>query len=189
LEECLPKQIDADVVQQRNAPLLLPPLATSRTRLSPCDSLSGAAPGACFADPRSPRPPSGIVRRLLRYCYGVRLLAPVHHTAARLHDAAPWEPMPAGRTLCTCQGLRPRGPFGHSRWHTRPYFLPPSERRPRPEYNFFRGSMTGLCTPYRRFAPILTNCLARLGADAVRNSFIATDFHRLVPAGLPAHSD
>src|SRR5262249_11316810 len=43
LEECVPKQIDADVVQQRNEPLLLPPLATSRTRLSACDSLSGAA--------------------------------------------------------------------------------------------------------------------------------------------------
>src|SRR5262249_30701420 len=98
-------------------------------------------------------------------------------------------PFPPVRPSAHARVFDHAGPFGHSRWPTRPYFLPPSERRPRPEYNFFRGSMTGLCTPYRRFAPILTNCLARLGADAVRNSFIATDFHRLVPAGLPAHSD
>ena len=46
------------------------------------------------------------------------------------------------------------------------------------------------CTlPYRRFATALAVCVARLGADAVRYSFIATDSHRLVLAGLPAHSE
>ena len=44
------------------------------------------------------------------------------------------------------------------------------------------------CTyPYRRFAAILTNASARLGADVVRYSFIAVDLHHLLLAGLPAH--
>jgi hypothetical protein len=41
--------------------------------------------------------------------------------------------------------------------------------------------------PYRRFACALADANARLGADAVRYSFIVSDFHRLLPAGLPAH--
>ena len=44
------------------------------------------------------------------------------------------------------------------------------------------------CTyPYRRFASILANDSARLGADVVRDSFIAVDLHHLLFAGLPAH--
>jgi hypothetical protein len=41
--------------------------------------------------------------------------------------------------------------------------------------------------PYRRFVDALANDNARLGADADRYSFIVSDFHRLLPAGLPAH--
>jgi hypothetical protein len=41
--------------------------------------------------------------------------------------------------------------------------------------------------PYRRFADTLTDACARLGANAVRYSFIAVDFHHLLLAGLPAH--
>lgn len=41
--------------------------------------------------------------------------------------------------------------------------------------------------PYRRFADILADACARLGADVVRYSFIVTDFHHLLLAGLPAH--
>jgi hypothetical protein len=47
--------------------------------------------------------------------------------------------------------------------------------------------MAGLCAPYRRFAAALTDCDARLGADMDRYSFIASDLHRLLVAGLPAH--
>ena len=44
------------------------------------------------------------------------------------------------------------------------------------------------CTfPYRRFADILAGACARLGADAVRYSFIVVDLHHLLLAGLPAH--
>jgi hypothetical protein len=44
------------------------------------------------------------------------------------------------------------------------------------------------CTfPCRRFADILADACARLGADAVRYSFIVVDLHHLLLAGLPAH--
>ena len=44
------------------------------------------------------------------------------------------------------------------------------------------------CTyPCRRFADILTDVCARLGADVVRYSFIVVDLHHLFLAGLPAH--
>ena len=44
------------------------------------------------------------------------------------------------------------------------------------------------CTfPYRRFADILADACARLGADVVRYSFIVVDLYHLLLAGLPAH--
>jgi hypothetical protein len=42
--------------------------------------------------------------------------------------------------------------------------------------------------PCRRFAPVLADRDARLGADVGRYSFIAEDSHLLPPAGLPAHA-
>ena len=41
--------------------------------------------------------------------------------------------------------------------------------------------------PCRRFADVLTDACARLGADVGRYSFIAEDLHFLLLAGLPAH--
>ena len=44
------------------------------------------------------------------------------------------------------------------------------------------------CTyPDRRFADVLTDACARLGADVVCYSFIVEDLHLLLLAGLPAH--
>ena len=44
------------------------------------------------------------------------------------------------------------------------------------------------CTlPYRRFADLLADACARLGADVVRYTFIVMDLHLLLLAGLPAH--
>ena len=42
--------------------------------------------------------------------------------------------------------------------------------------------------PYRRFASVLADQRARLGADVGRYSFIAEDLHLLSPTGLPAHT-
>lgn len=43
--------------------------------------------------------------------------------------------------------------------------------------------------PYRRFAIALTDDHARLRADVDRYSVIASDLHRLLIAGLPAHCE
>jgi hypothetical protein len=42
---------------------------------------------------------------------------------------------------------------------------------------------------YRRFAAALTGGCARLEADVVSYSFIVSDLHRLLVAGLPAHCE
>ncbi len=51
----------------------------------------------------------------------------------------------------------------------------------------FAAQWLAYAHPCRRFAPGLAADDARLGADAVRYSFIAVDFHHLLLAGLPAH--
>ena len=53
----------------------------------------------------------------------------------------------------------------------------------------FAAQWLACAIPCRRFATGLADSNARLGADADRYSFIAADFHRLLLAGLPAHSD
>ena len=53
----------------------------------------------------------------------------------------------------------------------------------------FAAQWLAYALPCRRFADTLTDANARLGADVDRYSFIAADSHRLLLAGLPAHSD
>jgi hypothetical protein len=74
-----------------------------------------------------------------------------------------------------------------SRWRSWTYCLPLHRQRRHPESVFYRGSMAGCTFPCRRFAGILANACARLGADVVRYSFIVVDLHHLLLAGLPAH--
>ena len=51
----------------------------------------------------------------------------------------------------------------------------------------FAAQRLAYASPYRRFAADLAIDSARLGADAVRYTFIVEDFHLLLLAGLPAH--
>jgi hypothetical protein len=55
------------------------------------------------------------------------------------------------------------------------------------DINPFAARWLAYALPYRRFADALAGACARLGADAVRYSFIVADFHRLLLAGIPAH--
>jgi len=48
----------------------------------------------------------------------------------------------------------------------------------------FAAQWLACALPYRRFACTLAGTSARLGVDAVRYSFIAADFHRLLLAGF-----
>jgi hypothetical protein len=52
----------------------------------------------------------------------------------------------------------------------------------------FAAQWLAYTLPCRRFACILADADARLGANVDRYSFIATDSHRLLLAGLPAHN-
>jgi hypothetical protein len=52
----------------------------------------------------------------------------------------------------------------------------------------FAAQWLAYAIPYRRFTEVLADNCARLGADVVCYSFIAADSHRLLLAGLPAHT-
>ena len=51
----------------------------------------------------------------------------------------------------------------------------------------FAAQWLAYAIPCRRFAGILADTCARLGADVVCYSFIVVDLHHLLPTGLPAH--
>jgi hypothetical protein len=51
----------------------------------------------------------------------------------------------------------------------------------------FAAQWLACTSPCRCFAAALASCAARLGADVDRYSFVVSDFHRLLLAGLPAH--
>jgi hypothetical protein len=50
----------------------------------------------------------------------------------------------------------------------------------------FGAQWLAYALPCRRFAATLADDAARLGVDVVRYSFIVSDLHRLLLAGLPA---
>lgn len=52
------------------------------------------------------------------------------------------------------------------------------------DWGSFAAQWLAYALPYRRFACLLAKTSARLGANVVRYSFIATDLHRLLLAGL-----
>jgi hypothetical protein len=56
------------------------------------------------------------------------------------------------------------------------------------DYNSFAAQWLAYTLPCRRFADLLADACARLGADIDRYSFIVVDLHHLLFAGLPAHS-
>src|SRR5262249_3818928 len=51
----------------------------------------------------------------------------------------------------------------------------------------FAAQWLAYALPYRRFAGVLTDANARLGADVDRYSFIVVDLHPLLLARSPAH--
>ena len=57
------------------------------------------------------------------------------------------------------------------------------------DMNLCEAQWLAYVLPYRRFAVALTDDHARLGADVVRYTVIASDLHRLLVAGLPAHCE
>jgi hypothetical protein len=58
-----------------------------------------------------------------------------------------------------------------------------------PDMNLYGAQWLAYVLPDRRFAAALTDDTARLGANVDRYSLIASDLHRLLVAGLPAHCE
>src|SRR3954462_1331318 len=138
-----------------------------------------------------------LVRRLPRYYGRVRLLRPVHH---RLRPPAfpvrSWDRRP-GRARRSPRF--PRGGLVHmpGSLTTRSRAASRDDEAARVAFGIRHalGAPDGItiaarwlaCAhPCRRFAPVLADRDARLGADVGRYSFIAEDSHLLPPAGLPA---
>jgi len=59
---------------------------------------------------------------------------------------------------------------------------------PSATHNDFAARWLAYMLPCRRFADVLADACARLGADVGRYSFITVEFHDILLAGLPAHS-
>jgi hypothetical protein len=57
------------------------------------------------------------------------------------------------------------------------------------DMNLCEAQWLAYVLPYRGFAAALTDDCARLGADVGRYSFIVSDLHQLLVAGLPAHCE
>ena len=57
------------------------------------------------------------------------------------------------------------------------------------DMNLCEAQWLACMLPYRRFAAALSGDRARLGADVVRYTVIASDLHQLLVAGLPAHCE
>jgi hypothetical protein len=57
------------------------------------------------------------------------------------------------------------------------------------DMNLCEAQWLACVLPCRRFAAALTDDRARLGADVGRYSFIVSDLHQLLVAGLPAHCE
>jgi hypothetical protein len=81
----------------------------------------------------------------------------------------------------------PAGPPKRWRWRAWTRCLPLHRQRRRPKSVSFAAQWLACTFLCRRFADILTNACARLGADVGRYSFIAVDLRHLLLAGLPAH--
>ena len=97
---------------------------------------------------------------------------------------------PGSRTKSfrTCQGLRPRRAVGTLALSRSAMSPSAGLRRRRRDNMTFAAQWLAYPLPCRRFACALASANARLGADVDRYSFIASDLHRLLLAGLPAHN-
>jgi hypothetical protein len=172
--------------------------------------LPGSESGPCFADSHSPRPPPfapPAPPRIAPLCSSAsqllwRGLTPHVRASSATALFAPSRCGPDGnvpvvgrgvsrfpRTKHACMpgsSTTPGRPsacvdaLGHSAFH---YTDSVGTRN-----QFSIAAQWLACTfPCRRFADILTDGRARLGADVVRYSFIVVDLHHLLLAGLPAH--
>src|SRR4051812_43671307 len=176
---------------------------------APLTRLPGPEPGACGPGPRSPRPPPfapPTPRTVARRCSPASpllwrgLTSPVRAssaTAPRLPDADQTARGPVvGREISRfpCQKracmpgslTTPDRPGARAGALARVAFRFGNSVGIR-NHGTFAAQWLACTVPCRRFAPGLAARHARLGADVDRYSFVVSDSHRLLLAGLPAH--
>ena len=109
--------------------------------------------------------------------------------AARTPRMNERSPGSRSKSSSACRGLRPRR-AGRGLALSPPTVLPSVfDTTSAPRLNeTFPARWLAYARPYRRFACVLADAPARLGVDVGRYSFIVSDLHRLLLAGLPAHS-
>jgi hypothetical protein len=206
-----PQQVDADVVQERSEPFLLPCSCTSRTRFSACVTLIRFCARRVLCRPAFP---SALTLRSTNSAADCpALFVGFLVTMAGSDSSRPFT-IGYGSSPSRCGPLRanPLVRREASRFPSKDHLhVPGSSTTPgrsnarasapaRIAFRYLNGVGTrdiisfaaqwlACALPCRRFAIILTDYRARLGADAGRYSFIAMDSHHLVLAGLPAHSD
>jgi hypothetical protein len=100
------------------------------------------------------------------------------------------ERSPGSRTQSfrTCQCLRPRRAVGTLALSRSAMSPSVGIKTSAPGIMTFAAQWLAYALPCRRFACALASANARLGADVDRYSFIASDLHRLLLAGLPANN-
>src|SRR6266567_171145 len=197
------------MVEQRGEPFLLPCLCCLPYTVQPLGhTFPARRPARAWLDhvslglrpwlhPLRSRLPS-LVRRLHRYCGGVRLLSSVHRRLWLL--AFPTRTSPAlrlakreiSRFPCKERLCMPGSQTSPGRMNARDCASSRMAFRPTDgvgtRFKFsIAAQWLAYTLPCRRFADILADTCARLGADADRYSFIAVDLHHLLLAGLPAH--
>src|ERR1700688_1248339 len=107
-------------------------------------------------------------------------------TSPPCHWSDERSPGSRSRNVRTCQGLRPRRVLG-ALAVAHPPVLHSALRTASAAGISKLSRLNGWLArtlPYRRFADLLTNADARLGADVVRYSFIVVDLHHLLLAGF-----
>src|ERR1700730_9855705 len=97
-------------------------------------------------------------------------------------------PVPRTKSFRTCQGLRPRRAVGTLALSRSAMSPSVGIKTSAPWIMTFAAQWLAYALPCRHFACALASANARLGADVDRYSFIASDLHRLLLAGLPAHN-
>src|SRR3954452_9246017 len=207
-------QVEADVMEERGEPFLLPVpcglpyavqrlghafpvLRPARALLSPGGTLRPPAPRSPPLAPPTPRPVARLCSSASQLLWQ-GLTSPVRTSSAsapHLPDADP------GRTPGRAGDLPVPGQGASVHAGVSDHAGPAEARADAPARMAFRYSNnvgTRDCRPFaaqwpactlpcRRFAGTLAGADARLGAGVDRYSFTVMDFHHLLLAGLPAH--
>ena len=171
----------------------------------------GSAPGACFADPRSPWSPAlapPAPPPVARLCSSASSLlcrsqislgrasaataphlpATDHPTPNRAYGRSRDLPVPAQGASVHARVSDHAGSDGARNNAPADFAFRQVNNVSTRIDNDFAAQWLAYTLPYRCFADVLADACARIGGDVDCYSFTAVDFHHILLASLPAHS-